>query len=204
MIVQALWHLAPFRAAMLALRPGEVRARGGTPADVRVLTSLWDIFKAFEQGHSACGQGGAPAASAAGASTGGWAVSPHELRKALSELDGGSDGAGGASPHFELSDMHDAAEALGEIFNCLHRAELGAGASAVDPTLPLCIRMPIVDAPASWSSVLPSRRSQSTALRPQQQQQQQQLSVLDGTGPAPTPGKAGSVWSNSAALQKIK
>jgi hypothetical protein len=43
-----------------------------------------------------------------------WAVSPRELREALSSLD--DDGVG-----FNASDMHDASEVLGEIFNCLHR-----------------------------------------------------------------------------------
>jgi hypothetical protein len=43
---------------------------------------------------------------------GGWAVSPAELREALGALSSGG---------FGLSDMHDAAEVLGELFACLHR-----------------------------------------------------------------------------------
>ena len=46
---------------------------------------------------------------------GGWAVSPAELREALGALTGGG---------FGLSDMHDAAEVLGELLACLHRCGL--------------------------------------------------------------------------------
>jgi hypothetical protein len=46
---------------------------------------------------------------------GGWAVSPAELREALGALSGGG---------FGLSDMHDAAEVLGELLACLHRCVL--------------------------------------------------------------------------------
>lgn len=47
---------------------------------------------------------------------GGWAVSPAELREALGALSGGG---------FGLSDMHDAAEVLGELLACLHRCDSG-------------------------------------------------------------------------------
>lgn len=49
---------------------------------------------------------------------GGWAFSPAELREALGALGSGA---------FRLSEMHDAAEVLGEIFACLHRCVLLAG-----------------------------------------------------------------------------
>lgn len=60
---------------------------------------------------------------------GGWAVSPTELREALSSLDHGR-----LVQHFAMGDMHDAAEVLGAVYHCLHSAELGEGAP--DPTLP--------------------------------------------------------------------
>lgn len=36
----------------------------------------------------------------------------------------------------EMSQMHDAGEVLGEIFECMHRAELGREAAGEDPQLP--------------------------------------------------------------------
>lgn len=49
-------------------------------------------------------------------------VSPDELRDALSGLGHGS----AADMSISLGQMHDAAEVLGEVLACLHRAELGA------------------------------------------------------------------------------
>lgn len=60
---------------------------------------------------------------------GGWAVSPTELREALGSLDHGR-----LVQHFAVGDMHDAAEVLGAVYQCLHSAELGE--QAPDPTLP--------------------------------------------------------------------
>jgi hypothetical protein len=65
---------------------------------------------------------------------GGWAVSPAELREALGALSGGG---------FGLSDMHDAAEVLGELLACLHRCDLLQG-------LDVCLA-------DSWLSLLTQR-----------------------------------------------
>lgn len=60
-----------------------------------------------------------------------WVVSPSELRSALSSL-----AKGQSAVRIELSQMHDASEVLGEVFECLHRAELGREAAGADPQLP--------------------------------------------------------------------
>jgi hypothetical protein len=57
---------------------------------------------------------------------GGWAVSPAELREALGALSGGG---------FGLSDMHDAAEVLGELLACLHRCDFRVWSAAGCPCL---------------------------------------------------------------------
>ncbi len=72
------------------------------------------------------------AAAKAAIPPGGWAVSPTELREALSSLDNGR-----LAQQFVMGDMHDAAEVLAAIYNCLHSAELGSSVtSRRDPTLP--------------------------------------------------------------------
>ena len=82
-----------------------------------------------------------PAAASSGApAQGGRTVSPAELRTALAALDRGQ-----AAVRVEQSDMHDAAEVLAQILECLHRAEAGTsagpGSAAVhDITLPLKVK----------------------------------------------------------------
>lgn len=72
------------------------------------------------------------------------AVSPWELREALDAL-------GQGPARIQKSEMHDASEVLGEILNCLHRAEARARAAASpsnsgkdlpDITLPQRIKLP--------------------------------------------------------------
>ncbi|BDA41097.1 probable inactive ubiquitin carboxyl-terminal hydrolase 54 at C-terminar half [Coccomyxa sp. Obi] len=159
-VIQGVWHLRSFREALLDLRPQDLEARGGLPEDMRVLRALWNIFNAFaeprEELLEAAADQAAQGASASspiangiadsdpkrakrdqsGEASGSWTVSPTELREALS-------GLGKAAIRFELSEMHDASEVLGEIFNAIHRADLGGAAEkAADPQLPRKVRLP--------------------------------------------------------------
>lgn len=144
-ILQSLWHLRPFREAMLGVAPGAVAERGAAPTDVKVFDALLNIFQALSAEEPAAGAP-APAAAPAAAAAGGsatatgvtpLAVSPSELREALSGLDHGQ-----AAVRIEMNDMHDASEVLGEIFSCLHRAEVGkSGEEAQDLQLPQKVKV---------------------------------------------------------------
>ncbi|KAK9806100.1 hypothetical protein WJX72_001362 [[Myrmecia] bisecta] len=158
-IIQSLWHLRSFREALLRLDPAGLERRGAGPGDVRVLRALWNIFHAFAHSpddvppdsemaaldglEDAGADQDAKRAKRDPADGKGWTVSPIELREALSSLDKGR-----VAVQFELTEMHDASEVLGEIFNCMHRAELGGlPEGAVDAQLPH--RVKIRTGPAS-------------------------------------------------------
>lgn len=44
-ILQSLWHLRSFRAALLALSPAAVAARGAAATDLHVMQALLHVFK---------------------------------------------------------------------------------------------------------------------------------------------------------------
>ncbi|KAK9841748.1 hypothetical protein WJX81_000543 [Elliptochloris bilobata] len=145
-VIQSLWHLRPFREALLGLPQQALGERGAAPEDLRVLRALWDIFNVFATPPEAPavrpaseGRGACAHASAEGRDDDvglDWAVSPTELREALS-------GLGRAAVNFELSEMHDASEVMDNLFCCLHRAELGGEAERCpDPQLPVRVRLP--------------------------------------------------------------
>lgn len=129
-VIQSLWHLPSFRGRLLAMSPADIgkKAQGAAAADVRVLRALCNIFRAFLH------PGGD------GSSPGDWNVDPVELREALSSLGRGSS--------FDLREMHDASEALSEIFNALHRAETGQMRPEDDPLLPHRAKVPVGQLPA--------------------------------------------------------
>ncbi len=128
-IIQSLWHLSSFRAALLAPRPPPPAGPAGAGADARVLRALRTVFEAMAA---------APQAEGDGESA--WLVDPCALREALSRL--GDTGA--AVIGMELSEMHDAAEVFDEVLAALHRAEVpdgGAGGEGGgDPRLPRRVR----------------------------------------------------------------
>lgn len=185
-IIQSLWHLPAFRTALLTL-PSAVdngkfsTANGASPRDAAVVRALHNVFAAFSKAPSEAQQtaaqrdaqvqspsgDSAPAqrlqqqeraessASAAASETDPavrQSVSPDELREALSDLEKGQ------SPvEFELSEMHDAAEVLGEVFNCLHRAQVGSAATGgLDPQLPQLVRVPTASSSGSLSALATS------------------------------------------------
>ncbi|KAK9841198.1 hypothetical protein WJX74_001758 [Apatococcus lobatus] len=146
-IIQTLWHLRTFRRGLLGLDLDALQAQGAIPEDLRVLMALSQIFHAFVQEGEAAQRPLDGDESEGARQT---SISPAELREALSAMDKGK-----AAKQFELSDMHDASEVLDEIFNCLHRAELGSGASsALDPQLPQRTRIRVAPA-TSGSSETP-------------------------------------------------
>lgn len=92
---------------------------------------------------------------------------------------------------FNLDDMHDAAEALGEIFDCLHRAQVGPPAvGAVDPFLPRPVSVHVSDT-QGWAA--------GPAAAQQAQQAPPAVVVANGS-----PVAKGLVWGNGAALLKVK
>lgn len=133
-IIQALWHLSSFRGALLALTippaaATAAAAAGGSAAqDLGVLRALCSTFRALATQPDArvpIAKAESPAcAPQPPAAAGAQAVSPAELRGALDAFD-----AGQAAVRIEKGEMHDAAEVLGHILDCLHRAEVRASAS---------------------------------------------------------------------------
>ena len=132
--MQSLWHLEAFRGPMLSTSFAALEAKGSSPADKRVMTAVWRIFRAMaavaetsngssnaaESSRSSVAEeagadGAPPTASVAG-------VSPRELRAAL---------CGQSAIHVDPSDMHDAGEVFAEILGILHRAELGVAGCGV-------------------------------------------------------------------------
>ncbi|KAL0025091.1 hypothetical protein WJX79_008079 [Trebouxia sp. C0005] len=117
-----------------------------------IIQSLWHL-PAFRTAlltlPSAGDNGKSPTANGASPRDAAVSVSPDELREALSDLEKGQ------SPvEFELSQMHDAAEVLGEVFNCLHRAQLGSAATGgLDPQLPQLVRVPTASSSGSLSAL---------------------------------------------------
>ena len=76
------------------------------------------------------------------------ALSPDELREALSALHKGS-----GAINIDLSEMHDAGEVLAEVLASLHRAQLGRPAGEVqDPQLPQRVRVRAPEAPSRSSA----------------------------------------------------
>jgi hypothetical protein len=154
-----------------------VGALPGPDRDARVFRSLWGVFRALEAAGA-----GAPADADADADAPA-AVSASELREALS---------GSAAARFELGDMHDAAEVLGEMLECLHRAEAGGGGA--DPTLPRQVAVPAGEA-RGWAAPL--------APPPPPPPPRRQPSPAGSAGGSP-PG-AGSVWgSDSATMSRVR
>lgn len=185
-IIQSLWHLPAFRTALLTLPSAmdngkSSTANGASPRDAAVVRALHNVFAAFSkapseaqqtaaqrdaQVQSASGdsapaqrlqqqewiESSAPAAASETDSAVRQSVSPDELREALSDLEKGQ------SPvEFELSEMHDAAEVLGEVFNCLHRAQVGSAATGgLDPQLPQLVRVPTASSSGSLSALATS------------------------------------------------
>jgi hypothetical protein len=145
-IIQSLWHLPSFRAALLVRPlPAAAACEAGAPggADAAVLRALRSVFGAMAAAPAA--DAGAPSsggASSGGGGEAGWLVDPAALREALSRLGD----AGGAAVGMELAEMHDAAEVFDEVLAALHRAEAGqgsgggGGAAAADPRLPRRVR----------------------------------------------------------------
>lgn len=157
-IIQSLWHLPAFRAALLNL-PHALPENGASPKDAAVVRALHNVFAAFsnpppdaqqtaahrdaqfqstsadsapahqlQRQEEAESAGSAATPSEADAAV--WqSVSPDELREALSNLEKGQ------SPvEFELSEMHDAAEVC-----CLIRHEPVMSPS-FGHTIPLAVR----------------------------------------------------------------
>lgn len=117
--------MTSFRTALLSVSPSELEQRGGSsPQDVGVLKALWNIFNEL-QGDGEKEQGGNDDKSSDNTKA---AVSASELRKALGALRS----SGSSNSRFQLDDMHDAAEALEEIFECLHRAQAGNSTTCDD------------------------------------------------------------------------
>lgn len=136
-VVQSLWHLGPFRDAILSYSAEKLTTRStGKAADVDVLRALCALFHAMEaeQGENT-------------------PISPRQLREALSRLKTGNDSV----QRFELSDMHDAAEVLGEIFDVLHKADCDG--AAVDPTLPQKVRLRKTESSALAVGSMNNKRS---------------------------------------------
>lgn len=185
-VVQCLWHLAPFRRALLALPAGELEGRGGAEVDVRVMQALWRVFHDMDAPHAVPAGPDAPQTP----------VSAAPLREALSGLRGGM----AAAAAFELSEMHDAAEVLGEMFDSMHRAQLGAAAVAAgDPTLPRRVRV----AAASLSTV----HTPAAAASGGQQAvyvSERDPALSEAASGAPAPRTMPTVWANGTALAKIK
>jgi hypothetical protein len=151
-VSQALWHLASFRQAVLALEPPPPPAKapaaarpppGGSP-DAAVLRALTSVFHEL-----AAPLPSAPRLNGSGGGGGGATgpVCPAPLREALSDPAAG--GAAGA-PRLALHEMHDASEVLLVLLSCMHRAEAaaGGGAAGPDPQLPRRVRLAAARAPA--------------------------------------------------------
>ncbi|KAL3153768.1 hypothetical protein ABBQ32_013356 [Trebouxia sp. C0010 RCD-2024] len=164
-IIQSLWHLPAFRTALLNL-PLAPTNSGSSPKDTAVAQALQRVFVALSKSPPEAQQAAAQrdaevqsafagslpaqqlqqqeqvessgsAAASSDANAVRQSISPDELRDALSQLEKGQ-----TPIKFDLSEMHDAAEVLGEVFNCLHRAQLGSAAtSGVDPQLPQLVRV---------------------------------------------------------------
>ena len=107
--VQALWHLKPFREAILSSPPPASSGK-----DAQVLRALRDIFLALQQ-HIKGGQqaGGQPSV-----------LAPTALRDALNARFGDAG-------LFKHGEMNDASEALGSILECLDEASKGEADSFV-------------------------------------------------------------------------
>ena len=83
-----------------------------------------------------------------------------------------------SSARFDVSEMHDASEVLVEIFDALHRADVGDHDNN-DPTLPRSVQIP-----STWVNTTPSS-----------QQQEKEDSSSDNSN---------AVWGDGAGLQKVK
>ena len=134
-LTQSLWHLEAFRGPMLSTSFSALEAKGSSPADKRVMTAVWRIFRAMAAVAAETSNGGNAAAESSGSSVAEEAgadgapptasaagVSPRELRAAL---------CGQSAIHVDPSDMHDAGEVFAEILGILHRAELGVAGGGV-------------------------------------------------------------------------
>ncbi|GAB4814795.1 hypothetical protein N2152v2_001841 [Parachlorella kessleri] len=198
-VVQCLWHLAPFRTALLELpAPDGLEARGGAPADVHVMQALWTVFRAMAGGDMPQQQQAQQQQQQQQQRSRRPPVSAAPLREALSGLRGGA----AAAAAFELSEMHDAAEVLGELFDSMHRAQLGAAAAAAgDPTLPRRVRVPAGTVAALLSR--PAGRSTAGAAAAREAVY---VSDRDPALPGSSPPRAAAptIWGNGAALAKVK
>lgn len=205
-VVQCLWHLAPFRRAMLAVPPQQLTGRGAAQADERIMKALWKVFRDMDappapppaQQASASGGGGGGSSSQAMPRP---AVSAAALREALTGLRGGA----AAAAAFDLSDMHDAAEVLGEVFDAMHRAQQGAAAAAAgDPTLPRKVRVQrsTLQHPQPAAAEAIAKAAQKGELRHGSEGGPAMLGPAAGETLQARP--LAPVWANSSALAKVK
>jgi len=201
-IVQSLWHLTSFRGALLRVSPQELAKKGAKPADVSLLIALQSLFKALSTTEH-------PFSSTSSADDKVVSISPRELRRALSGLRStpttttttssaaavisSSNSSTASTPptlespsvsapssaRFEMSEMHDASEVLVEIFDALHRADVGDH-NYKDPTLPRSVQIP-----STWVNTTPSSHQQEK----------------DGGS---TDSSNNAVWGDGAGLQKVK
>eukprot|EP01025_Chloroclados_australasicus_P029639 TRINITY_DN2962_c0_g1_i4.p1 TRINITY_DN2962_c0_g1~~TRINITY_DN2962_c0_g1_i4.p1 ORF type:complete len:1444 (-),score=216.55 TRINITY_DN2962_c0_g1_i4:2834-7165(-) len=112
-IVQSLWHLPSFKEVFLAAKPVNKN-----DIDSDAFNALFEIFQCMYKDHE-------------GAENAEKSVSPSQLRKAMSVMGDG----------FSVNDMHDASEALCELFSAMCRAQLDD--DATDPLLPIREKLPI-------------------------------------------------------------
>ena len=170
-IIQSLWHLDSFRAALLSM-PGSPpsqpssRACNGTAtpavaaaagagqkaaaphsspaeADVNVMLALRRIFHALDKPlQPAAAMAGSSSSSSSSNAPGQGAAEGWLVSPAeLREALSALD-KGAAAIEINESEMHDASEVLGEVLSALHRAEVGrAKVPSEDPQLPRRVRV---------------------------------------------------------------
>ncbi|WIA33520.1 hypothetical protein OEZ86_006645 [Tetradesmus obliquus] len=225
-IIQALWHIASFRARLLALPPAAAAAAAPaaangpsaaskglqlvTAADCQVLQALRDVFQQLANSP------GLPAEQQQqqqpSSSSSQYLVSPQALRQALSGLSE----LGAAAISIEHGEMHDASEVLNEMFTAMHRVEAGrATGIADDPHLPTKVKVRPELFAARKAPGAPAAAQQQQQAPSQQQQQQQPVTLahilsmqngVSSNGPAvnggPKAASAAAAAAGSSILQK--